>query len=145
MQRSGPFPLIFSHILASLAVLAAVLVAFPISSFVYIFTCDVFSPCPTPAYFARAASTDALWMLPCVALAALGVFALHCLDTHQTGRALFVFLFFLVGGLVGIAVLYGLAQLAPADLASKDSVAVYLQAANWFQKWTLALYVVAIV
>jgi hypothetical protein len=73
------------------------------------------------------------------------VFALHCLDTHQTGRALVVFLWFLLGGLLGAAVLYGLAQLALADIASKDDVAATQQAAHWLTEWTLALVLVAFV
>jgi hypothetical protein len=82
------------------------------------------TPVPRPP-ISRLAPTDALLMLPCVALAALavGVFALHCLDTHQPGRALFVFLWFLRGA----AVLYGL-----ADITSKDGVAVNVQAGRWY-------------
>jgi hypothetical protein len=69
-------------------------------------------------------------MLPCVALAALavGVFVLHCLDTQQTGRALFVFLFFLVGGFLAAVALFGLAQLALLTTSSADSLHVNQQA-----------------
>jgi hypothetical protein len=72
-------------------------------------------------------------------------FALHCLDTRQTGRGLVVFLWFLLGGLLGAAGPYGLAPLPLAGLASNASFAVNQQAANWFRQWTFALVVVAII
>ena len=55
------------------------------------------------------------------------------------------FLFFLVGGLLGVAALYGLAQLALADFSSSDRLAVNQQAADWFRRWTFALILVAVV
>src|SRR5436305_955862 len=100
MQRAGPSPLVLAHILSILAVLAALLTGCPMYWFALGFAC--FDTCSTPDYyFAHLAPGEALFMLPCVALAALAVavFVLHCRDTHQTGRALFVFLFLLVGGL----------------------------------------------
>ena len=100
-------------ILAALAALAALLTGCAMSWFVSVFAC--FDSCSTPEYyFAHLAPREALFMLPCVALAAfaVAVFVPHCLDTRQTGRSVFVFLFFLVGGLLGAAALYGLAQLA---------------------------------
>jgi hypothetical protein len=126
--------------------LAALLTGCTMSWFLAAFAC--FDTCSTPDfYFAQLAPREALFMLPCVALAALAVavFVLHCLDAHQTGRALFVFLFFLVGGLVGIAVLYGLAQVALAVLSNSDNPYVNQQAADWMRGWTLALLLVALV
>jgi hypothetical protein len=115
------------------------------SWFVAAFAC--FDTCSTPDYyFAQLAPREALFMLPCVALAALAVavFVLHCLDTHQPGRALFVFLFFLVGGLLGAAALYGLAQVALAVLSNSDNPYVNQRAADWMRGWTLALLLVAL-
>ncbi len=146
MRRSGPSPLALSHILSILAVLAALLTGCPISLFVLGFAC--FDTCSTPNdYFTRLAPLEALFMLPCVALAALAVavFMLHCLDTHQTGRALFVFLFFLVGGLVGTAAFCMLALLALVILSSSDSPFVNQQAADWVRLWTLALLLFTLV
>jgi hypothetical protein len=134
MQRAGPSPLALAHVLAILAVLAALFPGCAMSWFVAAFAC--FDTCSTPDYyFAQLAPREALFMLPCVALAALAVavFVLHCLDTHQPGRALFVFLFFLVGGLLGAAALYGLAQVALAVLSNSDNPYVNQQAADWMR------------
>jgi hypothetical protein len=139
-------PLVLARLLAILAVLAALLTGCAMSWFVSVFAC--FDSCYAPEYyFAQLAPREALFMLPCVALAAVAVavFVLHCLDTRQTGRALFVFFFFLVGGLLGVVALYGLAQLALALLSRADSVDVNQQAATWIQLWTLALLLVAVV
>jgi hypothetical protein len=146
MQRAGPSPLALTHIPSILAPLAALLTGCPMSWFALGFAC--FDTCSTPDYyFAQLAPREALFMLPCVVLAALAeaVFALHCLDTRQTGRALFVSLFFLVGGLLGAVALYGLAQLALVALSQADSPDVNQQAANWFRLWTFALILVAVV
>jgi hypothetical protein len=146
MQRSGPSPLVLAHKLSILAVLTALLTGCAVSWLVSVFAC--FDSCSTPEYyFAQLAPREALFMLPCAALAALAVavFVPHCLDTHQPGRALFVFLFFLVGGLLGVAALYGLAQLALAILSNSDSPYVDQEAADWMQGWTLALLLVAVV
>jgi hypothetical protein len=116
------------------------------SWFVAAFAC--FDTCSTPDYyFVQLAPREALFMLPCVALAAFAVaaFVPHCQATHQTGRALCVFLFFLVGGLVGAAALYGLAQLAMIVLSNSDNPYVDQQAADWMRLWTLALLLVAVV
>ena len=113
MQRVGPSPLALTRVVAILAVLAALLPGCAMFLFVSVFAC--FDTCSTPDYyFAHLAPREALFMLPCVALAAfaVAVFVPYCQATHQTGRALCVFLFFLVGGLLGAAALYGLAQLA---------------------------------
>jgi hypothetical protein len=145
MQRVSPSPLALAHILSILAVLAALLTGCPMSLFALGFAC--FDTCSAPDYyFAQVAPREALFMLPCVVLAALAlaVFVPYCQATHQTGRALFVFLFFLLG-LVGAAAFYGLAQLALAILSSSDSLDVNQQAANWFRGWTFALILVAIV
>ena len=146
MQRAGPSSLVLAHILAILAVLAALLTGCAMSWFVAAFAC--FDTCSTADYyFAHLAPGEALFMLPCVALAALAVavFVPYCLDTHQPGRALFVFLFFLVGGLFGVAALYGLAQLALAILSNSDSPYVDQEAADWMRGWTVALMLVAVV
>ena len=107
-----------------------------------------FDTCSTPdSYFGLLAPREALFMLPCVALAAfaVAVFVPYCQATHQTGRALCVFLFFLLGGLLGAAALYGLAQLALVSTSSADSLDVNQQAANWMRLWTFALLLVAVV
>ena len=101
-----------------MAVLAALLPGCAMSWFVAAFACS--DTCSTPAYyFAQLAPREALFMLPCVALAvfAVAVPVPYCQATHQIGRALCVFLFFLLGGLFGVAALYGLAQLALAILS----------------------------
>ncbi len=144
MQRAGPSPFVLAHVPAILAALAALLTGCPMSWFVLGFAC--FDTCSTADLLFRSfGSGEALFMLPCVALVAVAVFVLHCLDTHQTGRALFVFLFFLVGGPVGIAVLYGLAQVALAVLSNSDNPYVDQEAADWMRLWTLALLLVAVV
>jgi hypothetical protein len=115
------------------------------SWFVAAFAC--FDTCYSPDYyFAQLAPRELLFMLPCVVLAALAlaVFVPYCQATHQTGRALFVFLFFLAG-LACAAALYGLAQLASAILSSSDNPYVNQQAADWMRLWTLALLLVAVV
>src|SRR5262249_29148777 len=94
MQRSGASP---SLIVASLAVLAAPLPVFVLSPHVSPSAC--FENCSTPDYyFARLAPLEALVMFLCVGLTAfaVAVFVLYCQATHQTGRALCVFLFFLL-------------------------------------------------
>src|SRR5262249_51335887 len=91
MQRSGPSPLSLARLLAILAALATLLPGCAMSWFALDFAC--FDSCSTPDYyFALLAPREALFMLPCVALAALAVavFVLHCRDTRQTGRAFFV-------------------------------------------------------
>jgi hypothetical protein len=116
------------------------------SWFVAAFAC--FDTCSTPDYyFAQLAPREALFMLPCVALTtfAVAVFVPYCQATHQRGRALCVFLFFLFGGLLGAAALYGLAQLALVAVSSADSLDVNQQAADWMRRWTLALLLVAVV
>jgi hypothetical protein len=146
MQRSGPSPLSLTRLLAILAVLAALLPGCAMSWFVMGFACV--DSCSTPDYyFALLAPREALLMLPCVALAALAVsvFVLHCRDTRQTGRAFFVFLVFLVGGLFGAAGLYMLAELALALVSRADSIDVNQQAADSIRLWTLALKLVAVV
>jgi hypothetical protein len=146
MQQSGPSPLVLAHVVAILAVLAAPLPGFVMSQHVFYSAC--FENCSTPDfYFAQLAPLEALFMFPCVALTAfaVAVFVPYCQATQQTGRALCVFLFFLLGGLLGAAALYGLAQLALADPASKESVAVNQQATDWIERWTNALVFVAVV
>ena len=146
MQRAGPSPLVIAHVLAILAVLAALLTGCTMSWSMLAFAC--FDTCSTPDfYFTRLAPNVAHVMLPCVVLAALAlaVFVPYCLATHQTGRALFVLLFFLVGGLLGVAVLDTLAQLALAVVSRADSLDVNQQAADWMRLWTLALTLVAAV
>ena len=145
MQRVGPSPLVLARVVAILAVLAALLPGCAMSWFVAAFAC--FDMCSTPDYyFALLAPCEALLMLPCVALAAfaVAVFVPYCQAAHQTGRALCVFLFFLVGGLLGAAVLYGLAQLALVSVSSADSLHVDQQAANWMGLWTPALLLVTV-
>jgi hypothetical protein len=145
MQRSGPSPLALAHILSILAVLAALLTRCPMSWFALGFAC--FDTCYSPDfYFAQVAPREALFMLPCVVLAALAlaVFVPYCQTTHQKGRALFLFLFFLLG-LIGAAAFYGVAQLALAILSRSDNPYVNQQAADWFRLWTFALILVAVV
>lgn len=145
MQPVGSSPFVVARVPAILAVLAALLTGCPMSWFALGFAC--FDYCYSPdVYFAQVAPREALVMLPCVVLAALAlaVFVPYCQATHQTGRALLVFLFFLLG-LVGAAAFYGLAQLALAILSSSDSLDVNQQAADWYRLWTFALILVAIV
>jgi len=145
MQQSGPSPLVLARVVAILAVLAALLPGCAMSWFVAAFAC--FDTCSTPAfYFAQLAPRAALFMLPSVALTAfaVAVFVPYCQATHQTGRALCVFIFFLLGGLLGAAALYGLAQLAMVTASRADSLHVNQQAANWMGLWTFALLLVAV-
>jgi hypothetical protein len=146
MRPSGPSPLVLAPVVAILAVLAALLPGCAMTVFVQGFAC--FDTCSTPDYyFAQLAPREALFMLPCVALAAfaVAVFVPYCQATHQTGRALCVFLFFSLGGLLAATALYGLAQLALAMLSSSDNPYVNQQAADWMRGWTLALLLVAVV
>jgi hypothetical protein len=146
MQPVAPSPLVLARVVAILAVLAALLPGCAMSWFVAAFAC--FDTCSTPDYyFALLAPREALFMLPCVALAAcaVAVFVPYCQATYQTGRALCVFLFFLVGGLLAAAALYGLAQLALAILSNSDNPFVDQQAAYWMGWWTLAVLLVAVV
>jgi hypothetical protein len=146
MQPVGPSPLLVARVLAILAVLAALLPGCTLSWIVSVFAC--FDTCSTPDYyFVQLAPHEALFMLPCVALAtiAVAVFVPYCQATHQTGRALCVFLFFLVGGLLGAAALFGLAHLALLTTSSADSLDVNQQAADWMRLWTLALLLFSVV
>jgi hypothetical protein len=145
MQPADPSPLLVARVLAILAVLAALLPGCAMSWIMSVFAC--FDTCSTPDYyFVQLAPREALFMLPCVALAvfSVAVFVPYCQATHQTGRALCVFLFFLVGGLLGAAGLYGLAQLAVVTTSSADSLHINQQAANWMGMWTLALLLVTV-
>jgi hypothetical protein len=145
MSPSDPLTLVVARVLAILAVLAALLPGCAMSWFVSAFAC--FDTCSTPTYyFAQLAPREALFMLPCVALAvfAVAVFVPYCQATQQPGRALCVFLFFLLGGLLAAAALYGLAQLALVTTSNTDSLNSNQQAANWLRTWTLVLLLVTV-
>jgi hypothetical protein len=150
MQRVVPYLLIAARVLAILAVLAGLagglLRAVVGSFFICIDGCS-----SRDAYFSALASPDpgpAPSMSLCVVLAALAlaVFLVYCLATRQPWRAVIVLLFFLVGGLLGVAALNALLQHAQATLPVDDfGFLIKDSAAAWERQWGLSLTLVAVV
>jgi hypothetical protein len=86
---------------------------------------------------------------PCIVLAAvaLALFFVYCFATRQLLRALIVLLFFLVGGLLGVAVLNGLAHYGQATLPvyEEGGVLVAGPVVAWAQQWGLAVLLIGVV
>jgi hypothetical protein len=148
MQRVVPAVLIASRVLASLAVLVALLEGLLLSTLVVGFTC--FDSCPTRAQFFSNRVLGTLTLLsPCIVLAALALalFFVHCFATRQLRRALIVLLFFLLGGLLGVAVLTALAQYGQATppVDEESDVLVAGPVVAWAQQWGLAVLLIGVV
>jgi hypothetical protein len=132
MRRVVPFLLIVVRVVAILAVLGAFFIGF-IAMAGAGFTC--FDYCPTRAdflaTFVPAARRLLLW---CVPLPALGLmlFLVYCLATRQPRRALLVLLVFIVGGLLGFAVLNGLVEQARTTLPVNE---YGLVESSWPTRW----------
>jgi hypothetical protein len=146
MQRVAPSLHSAARILAILAVVVGLLAGCVMTYGVSFVAC--FDTCYSPDfYLSYTVPAEIRFMTPCLVLAALAlvVFLAYCLATHQLRRALLVLLFFLVGGLVGVAVLNGLVQLAQLSLANADSLHINDEAAAWVRWWGPALTLVVVV
>lgn len=132
MQRVALSLLIAVRIVAILAVLAGFFIGY-IASAVAGFTC--FDTCPTrDDFFSTFVPAAMRLMLLCVPLPALALvlFLVYCLATRQLWRALIVLLVFIVGGLLGFAVLNGLLEQARTTLPVNE---YGLVDSSWARMW----------
>lgn len=145
MRQVVQFLLFVSRGLAICAVLAGVVTGLFALSFGPAFIC--FDTCPSRAvYFSNLDSGMVQLMTPCVLLEALALaaFAAHCLAIGQVRRTIAPILFFLIGGLVGVAALGALLQYGQATLpVGEDGILLEGPAVAWAQQWGLALLLVA--
>ena len=98
------------------------------------------------AYFAGLGPTAVRVMKPCVVLEvlAVAVFLAYCLATRQARRTIAPILFFLVGGLVGVAALNALLEHGQATVpADAGGFLIAASAEAWAGLWWLALTLVA--
>jgi hypothetical protein len=146
MRRVGPLLLFAARFLAILAALAGLAAGCLATTIIAGFICV--DSCPTrDVYFSRLLPGALTLLGPCAALAtlALVLFLAYCLDTHQSRRAIFALLYFLVGGVVAVAALALLAQIGKSMLPIyEEGVLVEDSAVRWSQLWGLALMVVAV-
>ena len=145
MQRVVPSLHIATRVLAILAVLAGLAVGLLenlLATLVCIDSCSLAANFPTHLDLNSVGP-----LIPCLALAtlALALFLIYCLATRQPRRALVVLLFFLVGGLLGVAALNALLQYARATLPVEDGVLFGHPVAEWARQWALAILLVAVV
>ncbi len=146
MRRSILALLIMSRVLAVCAVLAGLAAGLLASTILVGFTC--FDSCPSRTDFLSRMPAEARLLIPCVVLAALALlfFLAYCLDTRQPRRANVAILFFLAGGLIGVAALAGLVQIAHATLPIHEDSPEFAHAVvGWAQLWGLSLLLVAVV
>jgi hypothetical protein len=146
MQRFVPALLVASRVLAICAVLAGLIAGLLASTILVGFTC--FDSCPSRADFLNRMPAEARLLIPCVVLAALALalFLAYCLDTRQQRRANVATLFFLVGGLSGVAALAALVKIAQATLPINEDNPQFAQAVvGWAQVWGVSLLLVAVV
>ncbi|HEY7092537.1 MAG TPA: hypothetical protein VH393_05125, partial [Ktedonobacterales bacterium] len=112
------------------------------------FTC--FDTCPTPEQYFPWKAPGALFALaPSIAFASLALlaFLIYCFATRQLWRALTVFLFFVIVGLVGVIALNALLQYGQTSVAvdpesgllAEDSVM------EWANQWALTVLLLAVV
>ncbi|MGZ3666232.1 MAG: hypothetical protein ACXVDA_17315 [Ktedonobacterales bacterium] len=97
-------------------------------------------------YFSHLGADVARVMTPCVVLEglALAAFLAYCLATRQARRALTPVLFFLVGGLIGVAALNALLQYGQATVpVGEEGFLIAASAETWAWLWGLALLLVA--
>jgi hypothetical protein len=147
MQQVVTFLHIAARIVAVLAVLAGLAAGYLASTFGVGFIC--FDTCPSREfYFSYTIPAEERLMIPCIVLAtlALALFLIYCLATRQPWRALIVLLFFLVGGLVGSAILGTLVLQARNTIpVHEGDFLVEDSAVAWAKQWGLALILVAVV
>ena len=144
MRRVVPALLIAARILAILAVLAGLAAGLLVNALVA-FIC--FDSCPpAKVYFSNSGSGAMSPLAPCIALATLALFLVYCLATRQPRRAVIVVLFFLLGGVIGVAALNALVQHAQTTLpVSEDGLLVEGPVTAWARQFALALLLALVV
>jgi hypothetical protein len=148
MQQGVSTVHIASRVLASLAVLVALLEGLLLSTAVVGFTC--FDSCPTRAqFFSNIVPRTLTFLSPCIVLAAvaLALFFVYCFLTQQPRRAFIVLLVFLVGGLLGVTVLTALARYgqATAPVDAESGVLLADAAVAWAELWGVAVLLIGVV
>ncbi|MGZ3599634.1 MAG: hypothetical protein ACXWQ5_07925 [Ktedonobacterales bacterium] len=145
MRKVAQFLHVASRVLAICAVLAGLAAGLLTVSVVAAFIC--FDSCPTREDFfsSRVLPGTVQFMMPCVVLEvlALAVFLAYCVATHQPRRTIAPILFFLIGGLVGVAALDALLQHGQATLPNEDGILLEGPVEAWVQLWGWVLLLVA--
>jgi hypothetical protein len=148
MQRIAPSLFIASRVLALCAVLAGLFGGLLMATIGAGLIC--FNTCPSPEfYFSQLGLYALFFLIPCSVLAALALvlFLIYCLSTRQPRRALSVFLFFLVGGLLGVVILDALLQLSLATFPVQGEHGLLIGGSGkpWASQWALAVLLIAVV
>lgn len=88
---------------------------------------------PRDLYFSDLEPIAVRIMTPCAVLVvlALAIFLAYCLASRQGRRAVMSILFFLVGGLVGIAALIALLQYGQATVTVDEGIMIAASAETW--------------
>ena len=109
-----------------------------------------FDTCYTPQdYFPRQLPFTMFLLTPCAVLAALAlvIFLIYCLATRQPWRALIVLLFFLVGGLLGVAALNALVEhgRATVPIDAESGLLIEDSVVAWAEQWAQTVLLLGVV
>ena len=147
MQRVAPALHVTARILATLAALS-LLFTWLAEDFDTSFTC--FEMCPFPEqYFPDKLLGALIALAPSSVFAALALvaFLIYCFATRQFWRALTVFLFFVIVGLVGVIAINALLQYGQTTVAvdPESGLLVDDSVMDWANQWALTVLLFAVV